>query len=365
MLIFGAPSRYYQGPNCLGRIGDIAAALGTRAVVVVDSFVLPLIEEQFRKSFADAGLSPQFLPFTGDVTNDTISRLLDAVRAGPFLGDVNVVIAVGGGKAIDVGKALCHRLKCDVITVPTAAANDAPTSKNYVIYDDNHVLVEVAHLSANPYAVLVDTAVIAGAPAALLVAGIGDAVTKAFEAAQCYNSVGRNMFGADSSLAALALAQACYQTLREHALAGLQVAGTGKTSPSFEKLLEAMFLMGGLGFESGGLSVAHAMTRGLSKVPEAARAMHGHQVAYGLLVQLVLEERSPEFLDDIRGFYRAVGLPVSLRELGVTHPSDEIFREIAAPTLAAPHAKNFQRTLAAQDLVQAMRQIEFTSKSAA
>jgi glycerol dehydrogenase len=54
--------------------------------------------------------------------------------------------------------------------------------------------------------------------------------------------------------------------------------------------------MSGLGFESGGLSIAHAMTRGLSKVPGSREAMHGQQVAYGLLLQLMLEGSGPAFL---------------------------------------------------------------------
>ena len=358
MIIFGSPSRYYQGPDCLAQVGPVAAAIGTRVVVVADAFVLPMLRDRLEASFSQAGVSAQILPFSGNVTAASIDDLLAAVLSGPLAGKPDAVSAVGGGKAIDVGKALSHTLGCDIVTVPTAAANDAPTSKNYVIYDDNYVLVEVAHLPSNPRAVIVDTNVIASAPAALLTAGIGDAVTKAFEAAQCYNSGGRNMFGQQASLSGLALAEAGYRTLRQYAVAGLALAGTGRSNPEFEKLIESMFLMGGLGFESGGLSIAHAMTRGLSKVPEAAKAMHGHQVAYGLLVQLVLEERSDAFMADIKGFYRQVGLPVTLAELGVTDPTNGMFEAIAGPTLAAPHAKNFQRTLTEHDLAGAMRQLE-------
>ena len=34
MIIFGSPSRYYQGPDCLAQVGPVAAAIGTRVVVV-------------------------------------------------------------------------------------------------------------------------------------------------------------------------------------------------------------------------------------------------------------------------------------------------------------------------------------------
>lgn len=357
MLVFGAPSRYYQGPGCLEAIGEIAASAGQRFAVVVDAFVLPMLRARLEQAFAGASLAAAILPFSGDVTEAAIADLAARARAGA----PDAVIAIGGGKAMDIGKALAHRLGCDVITVPTAAANDAPTSKNYVIYDENHALVAVEHLPASPRAVIVDSGIIAGAPKALLVAGIGDAVTKAFEAAQCHAVQGTNMFGHRPSLSAVVLARAGYETVRRHAEAGLALAGTGQSSPAFEELLEAMFVMGGLGFESGGLSIAHAMTRGLSKVEGAATAAHGHQVAYGLLVQLRLEGRDAAFMDDLTGFYARIGLPATLTALGVPAPDEAVFRQIAGPTLAAPHARNFERTLTEQDLVDAMRDLESLS----
>jgi glycerol dehydrogenase len=358
MIVFGSPSRYYQGPGCLDGIGEIVRAIGVRAVVVADAFVLPILDEQLRRSFSQARLEAQVLPFAGDVTHAAVTALVSEVDAGPFGKHADVVVAIGGGKAIDVGKALCHRLGCAVVTVPTAAANDAPTSKNYVVYDENHALVEVAHLPENPRAVLVDTNVIASAPRALLVAGIGDGITKAFEAAQCYAVQGRTMFGQEPSLSALALAEAGYRTIREHAVEGLAVAGTSQSTQAFERLVEALFVMGGLGFESGGLSIAHAMTRGLSRVAGSAKAMHGQQVAYGLLVQLTLEERDDVFMTDLRSFYRTVGLATSLAALGVGVIDDAVYRAIAGPTLAAPHAKNFTRELSEADLVDAMRRVD-------
>ena len=80
---------------------------------------------------------------------------------------------------------MARSLHCHLITVPTAASNDAPTSKNYVLYDADHNLLAVEHMLFNPTIVLVDTTVIASAPAAFFRAGLGDAVSKKFEAEQC------------------------------------------------------------------------------------------------------------------------------------------------------------------------------------
>ena len=232
--------------------------------------------------------------------------------------------AAGGGKCIDVGKALGGRLGARIATIPTAASNDAPTSHVYVLYDANHRLLRVEKLSRNPDLVLVDVDVIAQAPAHLLVAGIGDALVKKYEVEQCAGTGGRNVFGSAPSQAALALARGCYDILRADAADALAAVRERKANAALERIVEACVLMSGLSFESGGLCIAHAMTRGLSAVPPLAHALHGYQVAYGLTVQLVLERRDAAFLDDHAAFCTETGLPLSLARLGLRESNRRI-----------------------------------------
>jgi glycerol dehydrogenase len=117
-----------------------------------------------------------------------------------------------------------------------------------------------------------------------------------------------------------------------------------------------MILMAGLGFESGGLSIAHALTRGLSGVRDAKKAPHGLQVAYGLLVQLELEGNG--YPEELLELYHATGLPLSLRDLSLSDPSNDDLRAIAEPSAKAGHIRNFGRPLTAQDLIVAMQSVE-------
>ncbi|MCX5513983.1 alcohol dehydrogenase [Kaistia algarum] len=354
-FVFGAPGRYVQGPGILDRAGEWIAVCGRRAIVLADRFVLGMIEARVRSSCERAGVAVHFEATEGEVTEAAIADLgarLSAIEA-------DVLIAAGGGKCIDTGKAISHARGVAFISLPTVASNDAPTSKNYVVYDETHQLLEVRHLPASPRYVVVDTELIAAAPRPFLLAGIGDALTKKFEAEQCLRTGGTNMFGARPSLSGVVLARECYTILRANAEAGLRLAGTGRPDAVFEQLIEAVLLMSGLGFESGGLSIAHAMTRGLSKVPGAREAQHGLQVAYALLVQLALEaDRDTDFFDDLYGFYDRIGLPKTLAALGADRVDDDLLAAIAVPTLAAPHARNFERPLAAAELVAAMRAVE-------
>lgn len=45
--------------------------------------------------------------------------------------------------------------------------------------------------------------------------------------------------------------------------------------------------------------------------------MHGNCVAYGTLVQLLLENANPKEFNEVRDFMYSVGLPLTLEEIGV------------------------------------------------
>ncbi|MFC7518041.1 glycerol dehydrogenase [Herbaspirillum sp. GCM10030257] len=353
--IFGSPGRYVQGAGAVNLIGHFASLLGKRATLVADPLVMNLAGDRIVTSCEKSGVQINCLAFEGELTFDLVSRLTTECEVTR----PDFIIAAGGGRSIDTGKALSKKMGCPIITVPTAASNDAPTSKNYVLYDEHHRLAAVEHLISSPAYVVVDTALIANAPAALLRAGIGDAIAKKFEADQCAAALaGLNMFQARPLASARVLSDACFATLLDDAAAALQVAGTGRPNTAFERVVEATILMAGLGFESGGLSVAHAMTRGLSVLREVNRTPHGFQVAYGLLVQIELEQRNDGIRERIEQFHADTGLPRSLAQLGLQNVLAEELDTVAELTLAAPHAKNFKRVLTQKDIVAAMLEVE-------
>ena len=353
--VFGAPLRYIQGPGVLNEIGGMACLAGKHALLVADQFVLDLVGASITESCRRSEVSLQAALFNGEITPSEIERLSKLVSSSP----VDVVIAAGGGKGIDIGKAVANQLGVEVITVPTIASNDAPTSKIYVIYDEDHRLLRVEHMTRNPLAVVVDTELIARAPKKLLLPGIGDAISKKFEVAQCYKAGANNIYGGRGTLAANALADLCYTTLLDHAQGAMEAIEQKRPNASLEALVEATVLLSGLCFENGGLSIAHAMTRGLSAIPATAHELHGLQVAYGLLVQLQLENRPAGFMNELRDFYTRFGLPGNLRDLGLGRQAkpDEI-ETIAALTMTAPHVRNFERILDQADLIGAIQAVE-------
>lgn len=354
MIVYGSPSRYLQGRGIVDRAGQEFAALGNSAVLIIDPVVRGSLGPALEKSCAAASMTVVTKDFGGECSLPEVDRLEREV--GSFR--PALVVAVGGGKCLDTGKALAKRLGARVATLPTVASNDSPTSHIYVLYDADHRLLRVEKLDRNPDLVMVDLDVIARAPAHLLLAGIGDAIVKRFEVEQCVKGQGVNVFGSDPSITALAMARGCYAILRADAAAALAAVKARNADAALARTVEACVLMSGLSFENGGLSIAHAMTRGLSDVKPLANALHGYQVAYGVTVQLVLERRDTPFMADHAAFFREIGLPLSLADLGLAEPSIDELGTIADLTLAAPHMRNFERPVSRDEMIAAIRNVE-------
>ena len=88
-----------------------------------------------------------------------------------------------------------------------------------------------------------------------------------------------------------ALTKLCCDILLADGPAACAAVEAGATTPALERVVEANNLLSGLGFESGGLALAHAVHNGITAIPTSHAFIHGEKVAFGLLTQLVLEGR--------------------------------------------------------------------------
>ncbi|HRD63321.1 MAG TPA: iron-containing alcohol dehydrogenase, partial [Nocardioides sp.] len=198
----------------------------------------------------------------------------------------------------------------------------------------------------------------AAAPTRFLRAGIGDAVSKTFEAAACAAGTGVTTLGTRPLRVGAAIAGAAYATLRTHALAGLAACERQEVTDDLEAVVEAVVLLSGMGFENGGLSLAHSLTRGLMQARGARDALHGEHVAWATLVQRVAEHDDPAEVADLRGFLDSLELPVTLPGLGMPDPTPEEIREIARVTMTAPHLANLSLPVTEDDVVAAIQTVE-------
>jgi len=330
MLI--APGRYVQGAGAINEIGSHTAEMGSKALLTGGKTALSVCGQQIKDSLAKENMGCHQEIFGGECSDQEINRLVAVGKAN----GVDLVIAAGGGKVIDTGKAVAHEMKVPVVIVPTIAATDAPCSALSVIYTEDGVFERYLVLPKNPDCVLVDTAIVARAPVEYLVSGMGDALATFWEADTCAKSCKPNVLtgGCPPTLSAIALARLCYDTLLEHGLPAKLAVEKQVVTPSVEAVVEANTLLSGLGFESGGLAGSHSVHNGFTVLEASHGKLHGQKVAFGTLTQLVMEGRPADEIYEVLDFCVSVGLPVCLDEVGLSDPSREDIRKVAEATTA-------------------------------
>lgn len=323
------PGRYVQGGGALSCLGRELARLGGRHFFICSPHPLKHLLPPLLPEVEQTG-AVRVERFGGECTDQEIERLLAA--ALEF--GAQTVAALGGGKTLDAAKAVAARAGIPVVVVPTIASTDAPCSSVCVVYSPEGIFQRVDLLPRNPEVVLVDTEVIAQAPARFLVAGMGDALATWFEAESCRVSRGRNIPGAVGSMTAHALARLCYETIRDWGPTALTACEAKLVTPALERVVEANVLLSGLGFESGGLGAAHSIHNGLTALPAVLGRSHGEKVAFGVLASLYLTDKPLALIDEVFTLCGVLGLPTTFADLGLEGVTDQDLLRVAEKTCA-------------------------------
>lgn len=354
-----SPGRYVQGAGAMHRLGEFLAQIGKTPLVVADDVVWGFVGHDVTRSLEIAKLPLTREKFNGIATAVEIDRLADAIRTAK----ADVIVGVGGGSTIDACKAAGYLAGIRWVSVPTVASTDAPTSALAVVYTADGAFEEYRFFPRNPDLVLVDSQVVANAPAAFLAHGVGDALATWLEARATAASSSLTMAGGIPTQTSTALARLSWDVLWEFALPALDAARDHVVTPALENVIEANTLLSGLGFESGGLAAAHAIHNGLTAAPQTHGLAHGQKVNIGSLTQLVLEGAPTSEIRDFVEFTTRVGLPTTLTEVGL---SVDDTRELAlvaeAATVPEETMKSMPFDVGPADVVAALKSIERFSR---
>lgn len=351
-----APGKYAQGPGELSKLGLNAKKLGEKFFILCSEGTRGRIGSVLEESLKSVEKTCVFCAFSGECSKAEISRVMEEFeRTG-----CDVMVGAGGGKVIDTAKAAAENLGGKpVVIIPTVASNDAPCSGVAVIYNEEGVVIKALLTRRNPDLVLVDTDVIAKAPARLLTAGMGDALATWFETRACKRSGAKSMARGLCSNTAYMMSRLCYDLLLQHGEAALEAVKRGESDEHLESVVEANIYLSGIGFESGGLAAAHAINDGFAQVPAAHGMYHGEKVAYGLLCQLLLEDAPKSEFDEVLRFCKAVGLPTTLAELGITEVHEEELRRAAeAACVPTQSTKNVRADITPEEVYHAILRVD-------
>lgn len=221
----------------------------------------------------------------------------------------DIVIGVGGGKALDVSKVVGTRSNLPVVLVPTSISNDAICSPVAVIHMNKKASLGVKM----PQAVVIDLDIIASCPERLMIAGIGDLLSNktAIVDWDLAHRAQRDTMNTFARLMANNAVEAFMNTISNRTF--------DKTS--LMKVLAESLVMSGIAMSIAGSSrpcsgsehlISHALDFHCG-----GKALHGEQVAIGLLIAEYLQgnHRSET---NVRQYYELLGLPTHYSQLGYT-----------------------------------------------
>lgn len=309
-----APAQVMRGKGILAQSGAAMARLGQRPLVVVGDRTGAVVRASLQAAADQHGLTLAYANY-GEYCSETE---LSALRAAVTEHEADVVIGVGGGKALDAAKLLAFQCGLPVVTVPTSAATCAAWTALSNVYSDQGAFLYDVALPTCPQLLVLDYDLVQTAPQRTLVAGIGDAIAKWYEA-----SVSSGHSDQTLIIAAVQQARVLRDLLLQKSVAAIQAPG----SAVWQEVVDASVLMagviGGLGGAQCRTVAAHAVHNGLTHLLQSHGTLHGEKVAYGILVQLRLEEMiqgnrlATTARQQLLKFYGEIGLPQSLADLGL------------------------------------------------
>ena len=298
-------SDYTVGEDCFDELPEygakkVAIIGGKRALAAA----LPGIEA------ALAGTDVEILETRVYGTNSTRANIAKVVNT-PACQEADVLIACGGGKALDTVKTAAIELKKIVFTVPTICSNCSAATAIAVVYNDDGSLEGYSYPN-RPAHIFINPKIIAEAPAEYFWAGVGDALSKQPEV-EYATSAGDLEHTAGLGLA---LAHTCSEPLFTYGVQGLEDVRQDLSSEAVKQI--ALDIVVNTGYVSNltnqndyyyNSSVAHAFYNATCSIPREGTYLHGEVVSLGVLV-LFAYTGDTENLERYATFNKQMGLPV-------------------------------------------------------
>jgi glycerol dehydrogenase len=308
-----APAQVLRGSGVLQSAAKAIANLGKSPLIVAGDRTITLGETHLQPILQHQELKVALADYGADCSEASLKFLHKQAKEHK----ADVIIGMGGGKALDTAKLLAHQLQLPVVTIPTSAATCAAWTALSNVYSQEGAFLYDVGLSRCPDLLILDYDLVQTAPQHTLVAGIGDAIAKWYEASVSSGNSEQTMI-----VAAVQQARVLRDILFQKAATAIQQPG----SEAWREVVDATVLLagviGGLGGAQCRTVAAHAVHNGLTHICGQG-SIHGEKVAYGILVQLRLEEMvagnqlAAAARQQLLKFYAEIELPTTLSDLGL------------------------------------------------
>jgi len=317
-----APAQLLRGNGILSQLPQYLLRYGHKALVIAGENANRVTASYFETTDLEIIHAPAIADCT-DANLAMLRQIIDQEKP-------NVIVGIGGGKVLDTAKLIAYQSKLPIATVPTTGATCAAWTALSNVYGADGAFAYDVTLNRCPDLMFVDYDVIASAPKRTLVSGIGDAIAKWYESSVSSGS-------SDKTMVIAAVQEA--RILRDILFQKSADAIANPNSPVWREVVDATVCLagaiGGIGGASCRTVAAHAVHNALTHLHQTHGTLHGEKVAYGILVQLRLEEFQGNQLatssrHQLLKFYQEIGLPTSLADLGLSQVTLAELEQISA-----------------------------------
>lgn len=355
LIVRGAPQEYELKENAWD---SLEAHLNRRQLENILILHGKKSWQVVKDAFPKLSITNTFHYYGGQCTDFAADYFASLCKEGGFDG----IVAVGGGKVADLGKLVAHKANLPIIILPTLAATCAAYTPLSVVYNGEDVMLRYDIFPKANDLVLIDPKIILHSPRKLMVAGIGDTLAKWYESQAIISQL--TVKSVEVQVAEFA-AEKCRELLLTKSMSALAAMDQKKINQAFIDVIEANILLagmvGGFGDEYGRTAGAHSIHDAMTVLPESHQQLHGNKVAYGILVQLMIENNLAE-IKTLLPFYHQLNLPTSLADMNL-HLTEIEYQAVADRTCAPGEMIHLMKNPITPELViQKMQELEELTK---
>jgi glycerol dehydrogenase-like iron-containing ADH family enzyme len=318
---FGA-GRYIQEPDILECAGREIQRFGQKPYVISGPTAWNVVKEQFEVGLTEVALDAVLEIYEGFPSHSKIAACKQAITEN----GCDVFVGIGGGRIMDLAKAVAADLQIPVVLIPTSAATCASFSPLSVIYTDEGKCVGYLHYDYEVNAVLVDERVMACQPPRLLASGIMDAMAKYIEISNGKPEITLETDTVDK-YSAYTMAGFMYNVLEEYGWEAYQDVEQQKLTKTVHDVVFCSIALTGivsaLMRAKKQTAVAHRMYEIIRThyFQESIAYLHGEIVATGLIAQLKYNQNEAA-IPRLKSYMEQMKMPMNLAQLGLNCNED-------------------------------------------
>lgn len=349
-----APIQYENKLNILEEAGEYLSYWGKRILISGGERALNASIKKIEFGLKKSDIEYVVTTFTGECSDENINEI--ATKAKEFQADI--ILGVGGGKAIDSAKVAAEKANCYFAAVPTIAATCAAASAFSVVYTSEGSFKRDHFLPSHPVLVMVDPEIIAEAPVKYLKSGIIDGLSKWFEG----RAVADGLKDPDLfSQSAMRLAKLLEEETTKRARSAVESCDSNQITDDLMRVINLNIYLTGviqsLGQKTCRGAGAHGLHNGMTVMPESHSVLHGMKVAYGIIVQLFLENKKKKEINEVVDFMKNLGITPSLKGLGLPNEKS-ILENVAEKAVVDEVMLRMPIKVEVKDLMEAMEKVE-------